>query len=268
MIIREMSEAEIATIGNFPPEEWNMDIVSKFKSLYGKCNFYPFVAEKDGVAMGICSALINGSVGWLGHVLVLPEYRKRGIGKAMTEFLIQFFDDQGCESQLLIATEMGEPVYRKCGFEVVSRYRVYHSETIPGFPEEKIPVRSTESDLEDIFELDREISQEDRSHLLKAFCDEAWIRRDENGDLLGFFIPGYENGFVMARDEQVGLELMLYKLTVGRNFVMVPLENKAAVAFLESKGFERGYECNRMELGKPVNWNPSGIFSRTGGDCG
>lgn len=268
MIIRDMREDELPTIGHFPPEDWNLDIVAKFKALYGKCEFYPFVAEKNGESVGICSALINGNSGWLGHILVLPEFRNQGIGRAMTEFLISFLKERGCESMVLTATEMGEPIYRKCGFESVGTYRVYIGESLNELPKENYPERGNESVLDEVLQLDLDVTGEDRSHLLKPFCDEIWIRRDTAGTLQGFFIPGYGEGFVVARDEQVGLELLHYKLTVGRPAVMVPVDNSAAVQFLENAGFEQGYECPRMELGANVNWNPGGIFCRTGGDCG
>lgn len=48
---------------------------------------------------------------------VAPRQRRRGIGAALTTAACRIARQQGCEDVLLNATDMGEPVYRRVGFE-------------------------------------------------------------------------------------------------------------------------------------------------------
>ncbi len=274
MKIRAMTEDDMLKIGHFPPDEWNMDIVAKFQQVYGKTEFFPFLCECgcDGecedTIVGIGSTLVNGNVGWLGHIIVLSEHQRQGIGQKLTEYLIGFLTGKGCKSLLLTATEMGAPVYEKCSFTASDGYRLYSGESVTPLSDELKPTPASESDREDIFELDRVITGEDRSHLLRLFCSNAFLKRAENGTLSGFYIPGYGDGFIAAADEKTGTELLHFKLSTGKKSVLVPIKNGAAIQFLEDQGFTEGYEIPRMVWGKEVNWNQSGIFSRAGGDCG
>src|ERR1051326_283794 len=67
----------------------------------------PFVAKVDGVVVGTATAIQRGPVGWVGHVIVRPEYQRQGIGAALTRAVSQYLEAQHCQTRLLIATEAG-----------------------------------------------------------------------------------------------------------------------------------------------------------------
>ncbi len=62
------------------------------------------------IAALACS-ITNGSTGWLAHIIVAPHFRGQGLGYTLTNYAIETLENLGCTSQLLVATEMGEPLY-------------------------------------------------------------------------------------------------------------------------------------------------------------
>jgi GNAT superfamily N-acetyltransferase len=116
--IRGLLRPEINLLKNFPPEDWNTDLPALFSYHYDFLYFYPIVAEEEGKLVGCANGIFNNKVGWLGNIIVLPEHRRKGIGLRLTKHLVEYFDEQGCTSKLLVATELGERVYKKLGFEI------------------------------------------------------------------------------------------------------------------------------------------------------
>jgi GNAT superfamily N-acetyltransferase len=83
-----------------------------------------YAAITDGRA--VAQAVTNtqrGAVGVFG-VAALPEYRRRGIGTAITAFAIDDVRD-GADLAWLQSTEMGRPLYERMGFRPVSDWDVW-----------------------------------------------------------------------------------------------------------------------------------------------
>ena len=58
----------------------------------------------------------NGRCGYIMNVYVRPQWRKRGIGTAITQRLVAIARNSGCGKVYLEATALGAPLYRDCGF--------------------------------------------------------------------------------------------------------------------------------------------------------
>jgi GNAT superfamily N-acetyltransferase len=56
-------------------------------------------------------------LGWIGMVLVLPEFRGRGIARRLMEHALRFAEENAVRCLALDATDMGWPLYRDLGFE-------------------------------------------------------------------------------------------------------------------------------------------------------
>jgi GNAT superfamily N-acetyltransferase len=56
-------------------------------------------------------------LGWIGMVLVLPEFRGRGIARRLMEHALGFAEERQLRCLVLDATDMGWPLYRDLGFE-------------------------------------------------------------------------------------------------------------------------------------------------------
>jgi len=86
-----------------------------------------FVAEADGRPVGASMVFVDeptgiGIVGWVGTV---PEYRRRGIGDAVTRAATNAGFALGARLVSLQASPMGLPLYEKLGYRTVAGYKVW-----------------------------------------------------------------------------------------------------------------------------------------------
>jgi GNAT superfamily N-acetyltransferase len=267
--IRPVKSNELPLLKDFAPQEWNTNISQRFAFYFGQPYFHPIVADLAGEIVGCANGLLNETTGWLGNIIVLPDYRGQGIGSALTAYLVEYFRRHGCKSQLLVATKLGEPVYAKLGFTLSSTYTFLRSEkTIPASPTPHVR-RAQPGDFGAIVALDRKITGEKRAAFLERFLAGGWVfQAGVLEPVTGFFLPGLESGPIIARDTTAGLELLRYKLGLGCTFVVVPTSNQPALEQLVSAGFLAENSAPRMILGAEVDWIPEGVFSRGGGFCG
>lgn len=271
--VRQLLESEIHQLQNYSPRDWNLNIPRLFSFHFGHSYFYPVAAEVDNKIVGCGICMIHGSVSWLGTIIVLPDYRRQGIGQKITSTLIDYCRRKGCTSHLLTASEMGEPLYKRLGFEIQATYVFYKRESI-------VPTRhiSTvrEIKLEDfpsIRELDREVTGEDRFQFIERFLSTGWIYAadtsiDVEGSIKGFYLPDLGGGLIIARHPDAGLELMKVRFNRGKTTAVVPETNTIAREFLTSEGFREFRTSPRMILGNPVHWQPAKMFNRATGYCG
>ena len=76
-----------------------------------------WVFEADGRAVGSATAVAFGKdLAWIGMVLVLPEYRRRGIARQLMETAVRWCEARGVAAIKLDATDLGRPLYRSMGF--------------------------------------------------------------------------------------------------------------------------------------------------------
>ncbi|HSI96625.1 MAG: GNAT family N-acetyltransferase [Methylophilaceae bacterium] len=74
-----------------------------------------------------CARMLSG--GRIGRMAVLPEWRGRGVGRAMLETLIALSREQGLAHVSLSAQTHAIPFYAKSGFKVCSE--IYDDAGIP-----------------------------------------------------------------------------------------------------------------------------------------
>ena len=67
--------------------------------------------------VGVGSGISYGRLGFVGNMVVAEGHRRRGIGAAILESVIEFLEgERGCERLELFATESGRPLYAGYGF--------------------------------------------------------------------------------------------------------------------------------------------------------
>jgi len=271
--IRQLLESEIPQLQNISPEDWHLDIPRLFSFHFGHSYFYPVAAEVDGKIAGCGICMIHGDIGWLGTIIVLPEYRRQGIGQAITKNLMEYCRRKGCTSHLLTASEMGEPIYKRLGFEIQGTYVFYRRESIVPFQHVSHVREMRQEDFLTIKELDREVTGEDRFQFIERFFSTGWIYAtdmspDVEGGIKGFYLPEYGGGLIIASTAEAGLELMKLRFNRGKTTAVVPEANTIAREFLTSEGFREFQTSPRMILGNPVQWRPAMMFNRATGYCG
>ena len=61
---------------------------------------------------------------WILNLYVEPEYRRRGLARAITEALISWCKENGFQSVALHASEYGRSLYKKLGFRPTNEMRL------------------------------------------------------------------------------------------------------------------------------------------------
>ena len=95
---------------------WNQ-LPADWRRLMGLSPGGMFVAIEDGRLAGTASVVSYGRmVGWIGMILVHPDFRGRGIGSTLMRTCIDTLRSRGVATIKLDATDQGRPVYLKLGF--------------------------------------------------------------------------------------------------------------------------------------------------------
>ena len=84
--------------------------------------YRPFWGWCDGDPVATSVAFPRGEVTGIFFVTTRPEFRGRGFDTALTWRAARVAQDSGTPHIFLQASEMGEPVYRRMGFQEIARY--------------------------------------------------------------------------------------------------------------------------------------------------
>lgn len=258
-----------SAIRNYFPTEWNFDFNQFILMHLDKDYFRGFSLLDGSEPIGFGNLMVFGTICWIGNIVVSEKHRKKGFGTKITEFLIRKAGELGANTFNLVATELGEPIYRTMGFETECMYEFYALEGNPARLKLSPNIRlSDPSDIGGILNLDYRITRERRDELIHLFPDSIQVIQDPGGKLEGYFVRSLGDGFIGAENSTSGIELLNAKLSCGDKKIVVPSVNSAAKDFVIQHGFEKSMELPRMTLGKKCNWKPGCIYSRGTGYCG
>jgi GNAT superfamily N-acetyltransferase len=230
----------------------------------------PVVAEVSGRLVGTGVGTANGAVGWIGTIWVEPAHRGRGIGRALTEAVIERLEDAGCRTLVLVATEEGYPLYERMGFRLQTHYRILEASGLdPAAAEPDPGVRAfAPADLEAIIRLDRAASGEERAHAMRRFAGPLTTRvLTRDGEVQAFVIRApWGGGATVARDPAHALRILDARRRAsgpgGRVRVGLVDENAAGLARLEEAGLVPIWSAPRMTRGEPLAWHPDWIWGQ------
>ncbi len=151
------------------------------------------------VGCGGCIAYPGGGFGWIGLIAVDPSMHGQGLGRIVTQWLIDHLAILGC-SPVLDGSASGAPLYEKIGFVdhgVSTLMMAPDRPQTSQFPTSVI--RLTGSDLDSLYAYDQRVFGADRSKLLRDINQEnpgrTFAIKSETGSL---------NGYVMAQDTSIG----------------------------------------------------------------
>jgi len=267
-MVREIRESDIVGLNNLAPKDWNNNYESFVTNFFSDDFFHACVKIHNGKIVGTGNVLVKDKVGWLGNIMVHESSRGMGFGQEITQYLVDFLDKKGCSTQLLIATELGEAVYTKLGFKRMTRYIRFDSVVDSDLPMSDSVRKLEASDLKKVHQLDSFANDENRLHLIQRFYQNGWGDFDENDELMGFYLPHFGRGLVIAKNQQTGFRLLQIKHASKGKRTLIPIENKKGIAFLENLGLQKGELSSRMILGEVNQWQPEMIFSYGSGYCG
>lgn len=267
-MINQLKESDIKGLNVLPPTDWKFDYETFLKGYLTEDYFYAFLLTQEEQIIGTGNVFLKEKIGWLANIIIKENYRGIGLGFKMTKFLVDFLDSKGCETQLLIATELGEPVYRKIGFKKITDYQCFDTEREISFNYSNAIRKLNYSDLKNVYELDKKVNGENRAHLIDKFYETGLGYFNTNKELLGFYLPDFGRGLVLSQDKESGIELLKIKHSKKGSRTLLPIDNLAGINFFERSGLKKGSKCSRMILGKENEWNPQYIYSYGSGYCG
>jgi hypothetical protein len=258
---------DIEQIKSLQPDGWP-DISDAFRFYCNNNYCNPIKVSLDEKIVGIGNSIMFDKTAWLAHIIVSNDFRNQGIGYKIVDFLQNDIKEKGIDTSLLIATELGEPVYKKAGFRKVSDYRYFKKENDlikKEFSKNIQPYKA--AFYKDLIQLDNYVSGENRERLLKNYLNESFVFADNNV-IQGLFIPNLGEGPIYALTTDAGKELMRFKYS-SVDKAAIPNENQTGIEFLKELGFiETNMIGKRMIFGQDIEWKPTMIYSRIGGNFG
>ncbi len=228
----------------------------------------PVVAVRDGRIVGTGVGTVNGRVGWVGTVFVVPEARRLGIGLALTEAVHDALDAAGCRTQVLVATRTGRPLYERLGYDEQCWYRTVEA---PGLAAAATPdVRPFEQrDLGAMAALDAVATGEDRAHLLAAFAtpDSAKVVERADGTPAAFVVRApWGGGATVSPDPADAFRILdARRRAAGPDRIVragVLDLNADGLARLERDGWTEAWRAVRMTRGEPLAWQPAHLWGQ------
>jgi len=84
-----------------------------------------YLGYLDGRPVATSALIPSDGVAGVYNVSTLPEYRKRGLGEAMTWHAVREGARGGCRIGSLQASAMGQPVYARMGFRNIAPYETF-----------------------------------------------------------------------------------------------------------------------------------------------
>jgi GNAT superfamily N-acetyltransferase len=241
-----------------------------------------FLAEWDGVPAGTITTLRHSSqLAWIGMVLVHPEHRRRGIGRALFHHCLRWLQERGVCCIKLDATPAGKQLYEGMGFKdewTLTRWE--HAGLTLAKPLNACPRPWRTSDAQLVSLLDAAAFGVSRQTLLEVLAGQsrsAFLLETPPGPTAGygFIRPGSQAAYlgpIVATSAQAGLQLveaLLGASTGGKVFWDIPDANTAAVVWARRHGFTRQRMLTRMYLGQnTAPSNPWQQFALAGPEVG
>lgn len=240
------------------------------------------LAEWNGLPVGTATTLRYASeLAWIGMVLVHPEHRRHGIGRALLDHCIAWLQERRVRSIKLDATPEGKQVYDGLGFKDEWRLaRWEHAGLTVAKPAEAGLRPWQASDARLIASLDAAAFGVSREKLAEALARQSrlalvWEAAPGRIAGYGFIRPGSRAtylGPIAAASDEVGVQLVhaLLATSAGeRVFWDIPDANTAALDWARQHGFTRQRMLTRMVLGEnTAPSNPRQQFALAGPEVG
>lgn len=250
----------------------------------GYLSFEPegcFVAEAGGRPAGTAMAIgYEGRIGWIGMVLVHPDFRRMGIGTALLQAALHSLRARGITTIKLDATPMGKPVYVPLGFRDEYEVTRYESVTPAGVALPADVTALTATDCAELSALDARALGAARPAVLADLSrrnpDLCLVLR-EGSHLAGGLIAregasALQLGPWVARDAGTAARLLqafFHRAPGRRVFLDLPDPNVAGRELLLRHGFTVQRTFTRMYLGENTHpGDPALVFGTSGAEKG
>lgn len=217
-----------------------------------------FLAESADQPVGMVTTTLFSRSGWIGHLIVLPQHRRTGIGARLLSAALNYLEENGVSTVFLDADPPGVGLYRRLGFQDEFESLRYRRDPAPfQSPAPIRPIRPV--DLPRVADLDEAAIGDRRDRFLSLLLHEG-AEAFSVGDG-----PSVE-GYLMVQQREGGLRigpwvaatpqhaetLLQAAVALHPNETIVvgpPAPNPHAKALLQAAGFHLTPSSLRMRLG-------------------
>jgi len=233
---------------------------------------YPAVAGLPAAATAACA--------WISMVLVLPQFRRRGLAGRLLREALAYLRDQGLVP-VLDATPDGYPVYIQEGFQPAWGFRRYRRVAVSLDPEAAAAPRSRcieEDDWPALLAFDSPAFGADRSLVLHALARRMPMAArlvEEDGRITGYILgrdglDACQLGPLVARDAATAQLLIDDVLDRLAGPVQVDLADRhlALLEGLVARGFLLQRPFTRMARGAAPPGDPAAMVLVAGPELG
>jgi GNAT superfamily N-acetyltransferase len=215
-------------------------------------------ARDGGRVVATAATLPYGNFAWISMVLVLPEYRRGGLGTRLLERCVAALDGEG-RVPVLDATPAGRPIYRAMGFEDCWGYHRLARQSTAATVSPNVSTRVrpiTDADWSALCAYDAAAFGTDRSPLLQRLrgrLPAAELIAEQNGRIMGFMLgrngrSASQVGPLIAEDDDTARQLLARALSAIESPVYLDFADaKAEIrAWLTQCGFVAQRPLTRM----------------------
>jgi ribosomal protein S18 acetylase RimI-like enzyme len=239
-------------------EGWS-DISTDFTRVISFVPTAAFVGELGGRPISMISAISYGRIGFIGSLIVLPDFRNRGYGTRLMVFAIDYLESKGSDVVMLDAVQRAVPVYERLGFRQVCLSRRFRGNPDSVTAREASPIKKKQ--LQAILDLDTQSFSGDRSHFLAGLWQEPGnicLVLEGEEDISGYSFASIRResvrlGPLYVKEEHVAEKLVRETAAKcpGRELRLGVLDaNSKAVELMRRMRFEESQSSVRMLRGE------------------
>lgn len=231
--------------------------------------------------VGVGSGISYGDLGFVGNMVVVEDQRRRGVGAAVLEAIVDFLvRERGCTRLELNATSEGRPLYERHGFETVGMSVVARiGRGVALAPDPAVTVRPGGSDdLEGLATYDQPRFGGDRRPILELLLASPSARfavAERDGAIAGYAcvqLDGPRIGPMLADAPSVAESLLREAFAlvpdVDELRLNLPPENRPGADWLRGLGLEVEGWDGRLARGPQIPRRPETIYAMTVGPLG
>jgi GNAT superfamily N-acetyltransferase len=238
------------------------------------------VNELDRI-VGVGSGISYGALGVVGNMVVVEDHRRRGVGTAILDAVVDFLlGESGCTRLELNATDDGRPLYQRHGFASIGASwtaRIGRDAALE--PDASVAIRRAGSgDLDTLASYDEPRFGGDRRPLFELLLAEAtspFLVAERDGEAVGYacvHVDAPRIGPVVADAPSVAETLLLgaFELAPGVDELRLnlPPPNRAGAEWLRGLGVGIERWDGRMARGPQIPRREDTIYGMSVGALG
>ncbi|ALQ67324.1 GNAT family N-acetyltransferase [Bacillus thuringiensis] len=246
--LREEQIGDIVSLSSYIGWDYNRE---EIETIFNAGIVYGVWNEREELIASAAIILYGEKLASIGMVIVHPDYKGRGIGKAITNSCIKSVSAH--TPIMLIATDEGKPLYEKLGFRAVSYVSKYICNSYDAndycVRNEDYMMNYKEGDLEKIIKIDEYAFGTNRKQFLKKRImqsDQCVVVKDIKENVIGYgiSIQTPENkiiGPVVAKNDEMAMRIVhdLAREHDGNLRMDVPEGKNDFLKELEIAGFKK-----------------------------